>query len=548
MESDRKLPCICAVQSDDFKTPLCGWRMGAGDVTRQKVKQSKKLKSCSNVFQRLKDSTFEHHGESSKYIEEYRRKYTVGNVCNYNVFNLPKLGVDLIDPYAEKIKRTRPVANTCLSIALTPKIKDNRSWKRNKPPEADDKRTERGMGDMGSNKSLPNLAQAKKSLSPKEKSTPETKEPNPPKDRQLNLQLSRSTMKVNTISPDPVSESMLENESIWEVISTDGTISVRTSRSEYGAVDIMSSSSLPKLVPVRKSNSPKEKTSSDSKELHAPKDQQLNLQVSRSKIKVTVVSPDPVSESMLENESTWEVISTDDTISVRASRSEAGSVDMMSSSSLPKLAPVRKSNSPKEKTSLDSKELHPSKDRKLNLQVSRSKTQPQTKCKVSSLDLLSETNLASISSCEQVPSMCSSNRLFKRSYRISDLDNVISTDNVISVGSLLSKSVETENTPTSSVHKLISCDTKATEKQAGNVTNMKCSSQNYSKKTTNPENGSCVNIISMTLGDIAGRSESDPESVNQETSTFYKVKKTIKKSKSLMDFITPIAKKVISHK
>ncbi|XP_041349001.1 uncharacterized protein LOC121368373 [Gigantopelta aegis] len=533
MESDKKPLCICAAQSDDFKTPLCGWCMEAGDVTRQKAKHSKKSKSCSNVF---KDSTFEYHAESSKYIDEYRRKYTVGNVCNYNVFDLPKLGVDLIDPYAEKIKNIR-------------------SWKRNKPPEADDKRTERGMGDMGSNRSLPILAQVLKSLSPKEKSYPETKERHPPKDRQLNLQLYRSTMKETVTSPDPVSESKLENESICKVISTCDTISVRASRSEGGAVDMMSSSSLPKLVPVRKSKYPKEKTSSDSKELHPSKDRQLNLQICRSAIKVTVIHTDPVSESKMENELTCKVISTNDTISVRASRSEGGAVNMMSSSSLPKLIPVRNSKCLKEKAFHDSKEPDPPEDRELNLQVSRSKTQQQTKCKVSSPDLVPETNLAIRSSCEQPPSMCSSKRLFKRSYRISDLDNVISKDNVISVRASLSKSMETENTSTSGVHKLISADKKMTEKhpndigkQAGQVTNTKCYRLKYSKKITNPENRSCVNLTPLTLRDIGGISESDAENVNREKSTFYNLKQQSQKSKSLIDCITPVARKVISHK
>ncbi|XP_041348999.1 uncharacterized protein LOC121368369 [Gigantopelta aegis] len=397
VESDRISSCTCAAQSDDLKRSLRGWRMEAGDVTRERVKHSKKSKSYSNVFQRLvaerrlKDSTFEHHAESSKYIDEYRRRCTVGNVCNYDVLDRPILGVDFIDPYAVRIKNICSVANTCDLTALAPKSKDkscldlkeiaphsaksSSSGKKNKIPEAEDRRYDRGAADMTSSRSLPKLAPVRKSKSPKEKTSPDAKEPHPPKDRHLDVQLSRSK-------------------------------------------------SLPKI-----------------------------------KCKMTVVSPDPVSES----------------------------------------------------------------------------------------------KLASGSTREQASSKWTAKHLVERPSRISDRDDVVPTDNKISVRASRSKAMNRENSSAfkmvdlvtnpfvleNGVHELTGSDRKVTEAQTGNVIKAKCSRQKYSRKTTDPAHRPCVKLISLTLGDIGGSSESDAESLNRETSTFNKLNK---QSKRRVDLLTPVAR------
>ena len=113
MVSDKSQRCGCSAQRDDVGTRLRGWHSCHGeadDRVREKVKNWKKSKTYSNVFVRLvtekrpQDAGFKHHVEPRRYIDDYRQKCTVGNVCNYNMEDPPKIGVDFIDPYAVRIK------------------------------------------------------------------------------------------------------------------------------------------------------------------------------------------------------------------------------------------------------------------------------------------------------------------------------------------------------------------------------------------------------------------------------------------------------------
>ena len=216
-------------------------------------------------------------------------------------------------------------------------------------------------------------------------------------------------------------------------------------------------------------------------------------------------------------------------------KSDCESAEMVTSRSVPNLTPVRKNKSPKEKSSSDANKQHLPKGLHLDRQPSCSKTLPKLKCKMTvvSPDPISGFKFSGGLTREQTSCMWAVKRLVESSSK----NIAFKHPDPYTNSSLLENGFQglpEDNTKLKT--RLSDCN-----KHAGRDMIAKGAGHRCVNKRMKPDRRPCAKLISLTLGDIGGSSESDAESVKRERSEFIKLKKHSRRNK-MSDLPTPVTK------